>query len=111
MGVSKMRLIWEDNGPMSELFLVDIVDDIGAFVDVVDFKVEGRVLVTFVRFSLYSSTSSAWKILPFLVDILDEKSFFVDEADIVEVGRRATTFVKLSSQSSISNVRSEWSVS
>lgn len=34
------------------LFLVALVEDIGAFVDVVDFEVEGKVLVNFVKVSL-----------------------------------------------------------
>lgn len=82
MGESKTRLTCEDNGLISVeyktcvyilvsqaivcwrrecvcvfeylpgLFLVALVEDIGAFVDVVDFEVEGKVLVYFVKVSL-----------------------------------------------------------
>lgn len=71
---------------LPELFLVALVEDIGAFVDVVDFDVEGKVLVNFVKVSLQSSISRASITLLVLGDIVDAKNPFFDEAAIVEIG-------------------------
>lgn len=71
---------------LPELFLVALVEDIGAFVDVVDFEVEGKVLVNFVKVSLQSSISRASITLLVLGDIVDAKNLFFDEAAIVEIG-------------------------
>lgn len=69
-----------------ELFLVVFVEDIGVFVDVVDFEVEGKVLVNFVKVFLQFLILRVLIILFVLGDIVDVKNFFFDEVVIVEVG-------------------------